>query len=64
VLEKNSITIGESQMMKILIPCASPTHDGTFIPNIRIDDGRGGGTIFFEHTPDADSAWERACYEI
>jgi hypothetical protein len=50
--------------MKALIPHMSDMLDGTFRPEIVIDDGKGGDIIFFEPVADADAAWERACDEI
>jgi hypothetical protein len=50
--------------MKVLIPHMSDMRDGTFRPEIVIDDGKGGDIRFFEPVPTKRAAWGRACDEI
>jgi hypothetical protein len=50
--------------MKVLISHMSDMRDGTFRPEIVIDDGKGGDIRFFEPVPTKRAAWGRACDEI
>ena len=50
--------------MQVLIPRVTDMHDGTFRPEIVIDDGSTGDIIFLEPMPSISAAWERACDAI
>jgi hypothetical protein len=47
-----------------LIPHITDMRDGTFRPEVVIDDGKGGDIIFLEPMATVDAAWDRACDEI